>query len=641
MGTVEVVVAEPEPLTILPATRDPYAIEESLGRLAYTGLGFDGVRAVRRRLRDEAAGGPGAAAAANPGHPEAPVGVAEEAAEEEVRLVRRQVDNLAAWLAGPAANAAKPPIPPIPPVGKDRDRPRALFYVADGWDRDPREFYRPLRKASAAPPAGARAADPLAPSPWRADAPALARTVAGLGWTALPIAVGDAPPPDLRHPLLGRPSAPSPRVGVTLPERDRDRELEKQIAEKNREAPLLLHPLDPLKEIAEASGGEVLESPLALPDVIARLRGRFLLRYEAPPVTDGRARAVAVRAASPDLTLHTRQLAGAGAPAEVAALYARRLLEGEEGRGDLPVSAALRIVDGGPTGRQAQVEVRLAPAALPAGSVSMNATLRLTTAAPEETIGARVAQRLLGAGDAMGATGEEAWTYRVTVPLPEGADRLAVVVDLPASGLWGGRAGRRGDGRRGGRAARGSDALAAAPHRPGGGAPPPARPRAARRPGEGRRPGDRRLCGAPALPARRPRGRHPEGRALGGRGQPRPGAPAAHPGGGGLLRGRGGELGRDSLRLNRPGERPGGAHVRILAAGLGQGGGGGRGRGRGAGARRAADRAGRVLLERGAGGDPLPAALPPPGPRAGGPFRLSCGSPRSWTTARPPRTRCP
>jgi VWFA-related protein len=555
LGTVEVVLAEPEPLTILPATRDPYAIEETLGRLAYAGQGLDGVRSVRRRFRDQAAAG--AAAATNPASPgnlEAPVGVAEEAAEEEVRLVRRQVDHLAAWLADS-------------PAGKDKDadRPRALFYVADGWDRDPREFYRPLRPASA-PKIGAEAKDPLAPFTLETDAPALARILAALGWTALPLAVADAPLPDLRRPRLGSSQQTTTGVPLTLPERDRKRELEKEIEkrERERETALLLHPSDPLKEMAEASGGEVLESPLALPDVLARLRGRFLLRYEAPPVTDGRARVVVVRAASPDLTLRTWQLVGAGTPADLAALRARRLLEGEEGRGDLPVSAALRIENGGPTGRQAQVEVHLSPAALPAGSmppILADAILRLTAAAPEETIGARLLQRPLGAGD---ATGDEPWTYRVTVPLPEGADRLAVVVDLPATGVWGGELAAVVTGDEAADSASGAGAASA---------PLVSSPEVVRLLQPGREP----LAGRVKVAARvtgasvarllfRLDGREAATRKaapweaeinLGRAGRPHTLEVVAYSA-------AGAELGRDSLRLNRPGERPGGAHVRIL-----------------------------------------------------------------------------
>jgi Ca-activated chloride channel family protein len=559
LGTVEVVLAEPEPLTILPATRDPYAIEETLGRLAYAGQGLDGVRSVRRRFRDQSAG----VAAADPAHPvdpahlalaETPAGAAEEAAEEEVRLVRRQADNLAAWLAAAPSKDAN-----------TADRPRALLYVADGWDHDPREFYRPLQKA------GAKAGtDPLAPFTLETDAPALARTAAALGWTVLPIAVDDTPLPDLKRLRLGRPAQPSPRAGITLPEHDRDRELEKQIAEKNREAPLLLHPLDPLKEMAEASGGELLESALALPDAIARLRGRFLLRYAAPPGADGRARAVVVRAASPDLTLRTRQLAESGTPAEVAALYARRLLEGELGRGDLPVSAALRIENGGPTGRQARVEVRLAPGTLPAGSVPPGAAFRLTAAAPEETIGARLLQRPLGPGD---ATGDEAWTYRVTVPLPEGADRLAVVVDLPATGLWGGELAAVVTGDEAAEAAPGSGAVPAASAASAASAPLLSSPEVVRLLQPGREP----LAGRVKVAARVTGGEVARllFRLDGREAATRKGAPweaevnlgrASRPHTLEVVAysAAGAELGRDSLRLNRPGERPGGAHVRIL-----------------------------------------------------------------------------
>ncbi|HTQ80900.1 MAG TPA: hypothetical protein VMM92_12960, partial [Thermoanaerobaculia bacterium] len=422
LGTVEVVIAEPDPVSVQPASRDPYAIAETLARLSYTLEGLDGVRVVRRRFRDESvAPAPEAAPAGESASGTA--GVAADAAEEEVRLVRRQADSLAAWLSAQATEG---------------DRPGALFYIADGWDRDPREFYRrqPGVREKGKPEAKT---DPLAPFTLEGDSASLAHTLAALGWTTLPLAVGEAPLPDLRHPRFKRPEEPSPRVGLALPEHDKDKELEKELEKKREGDPLLLRPLEPLQEIARASGGETLESPLAVPDVLARLRGRFRLRYEAVPAADGHSRSVALKApTSAAWTLHARNFVNTGIPPEVAALRARRLLEGEEGSGDLPLTAALKIEDGGPTGRQAQVEVRLDPGtlpALPAGSVPQTAALRLTAAAPGDGFAARLLQRPLTAEDAVA---EEPWTYRFTLPLPEGADRLAVVVDLPANGLWGG-----------------------------------------------------------------------------------------------------------------------------------------------------------------------------------------------------------
>ncbi len=565
LGTVEVVVAEPEPSTVLPATRDPYAIEEALARLAYTGLGMDGVRSVRRRFRDEAAGGAeGAAAPSEGGPPAPPAGLAEEAAEEEVRLVRRQTDNLSAWLAAMPALS---------------DRPSALLYVADGWDRDPRVFYRSLEKKG----------DALAPFTLETDGPALARTAAALGWTTLPISVGDAPLPDLRSPL-GR--GPHGGPAVTLPEHDRERELEKELdkKEQQRESALLLHPLDPLREIAQESGGELLESPLALSDAIARLRGRFLLRYEAAPTTDGQARTVVVRSASSGLTLHTRTLVAAGLPAEVSALRARRLLMGEEGRGDLPLSADLRIEAGGPTGHQAQVEIHLSPAALPAGSLPAGALLRLTAAAPEGTIGSRLLQQPLVApppptapATPAGSPDTEPWTYHAIVPLPEGADRLAVVVDLPASGLWGGELAAVVTGEAGeepatpaaGTAANAANAAGAA----GAVVPLPEVVRFLQ-------PGSEPLTGKVKVAARVSGA--DVARVLfkldGREAATRKGAPwEAEVNLGRVVRPHtlevlayaadGSELGRDSLRLNRPGERPGGAHLRIVQPSSGKAGG--------------------------------------------------------------------
>jgi hypothetical protein len=290
---------------------------------------MDGVRTVRRRVRDEAAGGAEGAATPAEGGPAAagsPAGLAEEAAEEEVRLVRRQTDNLAAWLAAAPALA---------------DRPSALLYVGDGWDRDPRDFYRSLHSLQTKGAASPSGGDPLASFTLETDAPALARTAAALGWTMLPISVGDYVVPDLRSPERGPHGGPA----VGIPYRDRDRELEKELEKKEqqREKALLLHPLDPLREIAQASGGELLESPLALSDAIARLRDRFLLRYETSSAANGQTRTVVVRAATPGLTLHTRTLAAAGVPAEISALRARRLHAGEEGRGDLPLCADIHI----------------------------------------------------------------------------------------------------------------------------------------------------------------------------------------------------------------------------------------------------------------------------------------------------------
>src|SRR5206468_544719 len=48
LGTVEVIVAEPEPRMVLPPTRDARAVDEALSRLLLTGDGRDDLRALRQ-----------------------------------------------------------------------------------------------------------------------------------------------------------------------------------------------------------------------------------------------------------------------------------------------------------------------------------------------------------------------------------------------------------------------------------------------------------------------------------------------------------------------------------------------------------------------------------------------------------------
>src|SRR6202035_5762572 len=187
LGTVEVVLAEPEPTRVLAPTRNAYAIDEALSRIALTGEGLDGLRAIRRRYREPLHGATGAEGADVPDASEAgarderadAADAAAAAVEEEIRLVRRQADNLAGWLAGNE-------------TGRSIETQSALFLVADGFDADPREFYR-LPAAPAGPGAGAANGAPVL----GAAADDLARTVAALGWTALALPLFDEQLPDL------------------------------------------------------------------------------------------------------------------------------------------------------------------------------------------------------------------------------------------------------------------------------------------------------------------------------------------------------------------------------------------------------------------------------------------------------------
>jgi len=193
LGAVEVVVADPEPRTVLPPARDAEALARTLAAIAQDARAGDELarlrRAVARELADAA---PGDAEAAE---------LARTAAREEERFVAERADALLVRLVDTAAE---------PGVGSRR----ALLLVTSGWDLDPAAFYRarldggeqgegrepaggrrvrrargpdaPDSAAGAAPPEGvAQAGADGWPEGTGAATEALARTLAAYGWVTL------------------------------------------------------------------------------------------------------------------------------------------------------------------------------------------------------------------------------------------------------------------------------------------------------------------------------------------------------------------------------------------------------------------------------------------------------------------------
>ncbi len=392
LGTVEVVVAEPQPRIALAATRNVQAIDEALSKLWLGGEGRDDVRLLRQRFLDNR-GEEGAEEG------EESADRIQQAIESEERLVRRQLDGLTEWL-----------------VAQEGGGPRALFVVSDGFDADPERFYRPLSTA----------AEPAAEGGLEKTALESARTAAALGWTALPLPMGDAGLPDLRR-LRSR-STPQVPIGgsITL-----GRKKPAAPKEAPPALPALLAPGRPLTWLAEATGGEVILQPHELASALARLRSRFWLRYEAPREMDGRPRAVAVQTARPDLTLRARRWDVTGVPEAVAAARARRLLDGEEDGAGLEILARIRPEEAS-AGEPAAGEQR-GTLDLRLEAPDIEGPLRLTIAGPE---GDAPSHRLLTTADLAGL---EAGVYRISILLPQEPDAVAVIVEPLGGGAWGGQ----------------------------------------------------------------------------------------------------------------------------------------------------------------------------------------------------------
>jgi len=401
MGTVEVVVAEPSPRVLVPATRDSKALDEALSQLFLVGEGRDDLRVARQRFLEEVRrkDAPDAEPAAE---------VAQEAVEDEAGLVRRQLARLMAHLAA-----------------KESGGDRVLFLVSDGFDLDPRGFYlaevpqQPQQPQRETAPGLAEA---LAGQVLDKDSLELARGVSALGWTAYALPLGDDKLPEVRRfgpggggvrGVFGKPRNPEPQAPPPPP------------------LPSLSAPREPLRSLTEAAGGEVLATRAAVQEAFSRLRSRVRLSYETPNVTAGPSRGVEVGATNLDWTVRSRRWESPGPLEEIAALRARELLAGEEDMGDLQIAAELRSEIDPSGGLQERLEVRLESGSPPAPG----SRWRLSIAQPVAGGRTEVRHRIVTAADLTAE--EQGWSYQEAIPAP-GGERLAVLVEDLDEGLWGG-----------------------------------------------------------------------------------------------------------------------------------------------------------------------------------------------------------
>lgn len=390
LGPVELVVAEPEPRVVLPPTRDAAAVDEALSRLLLMGDGRDDLRVIRQKFTENAA-----VAGPEEGDLQERIG---EAVTEEVRLAGRQQDFLLTWLAEGTA-----------------DGPRALFLVSDGFDPVPAEFYlgRVADDAARAGLAQALEAETL-----QGTGEETAQAAAELGWTVLPLPVGDDKLPELgRWRSTGNEQVPA-QITIT-PGRKKKPEKPETPA-----PPLLLRAKEPLAWLAQATGGEVVTASPAIASAVAHLRSHVWLRYESP----ASGAQVEVRAGNPGLSVRApRWAAGSAVPEGVSSVRARRLLEGDELEGGLKITPTLHLQEPTEGARTARLEVRLAEPSEAPGP------LRLTLAVPAGESRATVVHR-----DLTVAERAEDGAWHLDVSLPAEAERLSVLVDDAGRHLWGG-----------------------------------------------------------------------------------------------------------------------------------------------------------------------------------------------------------
>ncbi|MEM7050809.1 MAG: VWA domain-containing protein [Acidobacteriota bacterium] len=389
LGWVEVVVADPEPRLVLPASRDAVALSNALGRVSLLEEASDALTRERREtLRLLAA-----------------IGDPEERQEALVEAVQREealvLERHRVWLSWLAA---------APPRG-----PQAVLLVNDGYDLDPAAGLGALAGLELAPERSL-----LEPSQ------DLARALAAYGWVALPVALRQARDSQgSRFGAVYRGDDPGgedvPVLGtIRLPGR---RSAEERAAEDEVD-PFPAQPYDGLRALAQTTGGEVLAETAAVGDALARLATRWELRFSGArhPASEGSL--LEVRPQTTRWQVRGPRWVGGATPSAVAALRADRLLAGDDLPSDLEVVA---VVEKDPPQPRLEARVAVGPTSSPLPRVTLVA---IDGEGKRQVIHQRVD----------GVRGEDAAQLRLSLPidLAPGVDRVAVLVEDLASGRWGG-----------------------------------------------------------------------------------------------------------------------------------------------------------------------------------------------------------
>ncbi len=421
LGPVEIVVADPNARVLLPSTRDPEHVRNALNRI-YLSAEAENAITERRRLflqerRDS---------------PEEGEELATESLADEVAMLSVQQDELILWAAerGP------------------RPQGGFLLLVNESLGLDPLPFYTEYEAAASGLAALAAR---------RPTTDELASALAGLRLTTVPVGIADSG--DDRT-LQYRPDEDTP-VGFRI--RFGGGPREPTTALESVFSPATQSWLS----LAAATGSEAVVDPQTVGDMVARLRGRYLLEISQAPAA-GEPR---VESDLRGVELSASPALAAGTPVEITKARIRRLLADNEPTGaELDVSSSL-VLDA--TSRSGGQGVGLLSAdfanADPQDSSPERWRVAVGFHTADETILIReysLADAVAALGDAepdealdetgasdsvsrepLGQTVDERGRYRdlssarpqfeVALTIPTGTDAAAIIVEDVLGGDWG------------------------------------------------------------------------------------------------------------------------------------------------------------------------------------------------------------
>jgi len=304
-GPLEIVVADPQPRQLLASTRDPQAIRAVLDDMGRHVADKQLIIMERRETIDRLR---------NSGCVNVEMTI-RAAAEQELRLIQDARDRLLRWSASLGGQ-----------------RPDVVYFVADGFDSDVTETYRQVvlqlgtsqqSSLCVGMPNSVSGAQQLSTSLQLEFAPRgnevvglAARALASLGVEAVPLALGG----NLRD-FGGDASVPGQDVfsGTT------------------GAIPLFARPLEPLRTMADATGGEVVTSVAHLPAVLDAYENSYVVSFRSEHAADGKVHSLLVASRRADIELRGPQFLTEGSPATVARSLSVRALHEPPPQGGMPL----------------------------------------------------------------------------------------------------------------------------------------------------------------------------------------------------------------------------------------------------------------------------------------------------------------
>jgi hypothetical protein len=413
MGEVVVVTDDPSTHSLLGPTQDAAALRSLFERLGNEARGREELIQIRQGFIT------GYQNTSDKDDRLTPRSLVAKAARQEWTILRARQDAMFAWLSRYPRHASG-------------DSMRALLFVTDGFDLAPAGFY-PIDHEDLLRGIHADLRPDLPAELRELNASTheneIAQALASQGWTVLSYATAPFVP-RVTYFEAGTHEPVVPRL-INILRREAH-------SVANRD------PLEPLKLLADATGGSVLTDPSKIGDRLDALDQRVVITYQVDRPSDDKLRHVEIRAVRAGLTVNAQKWVGSGSTLATTPVMAELLAtalatstargEGVD-RGELPVTCSIKLGFLAKGVRTSEIEVRVNVAPIEDELKSLESgTLRFTLAVvvPHEKPFTST-NRL----DQLDFSSKQGFATTITVRHREEA-KMAVIAEEPSTGAWGG-----------------------------------------------------------------------------------------------------------------------------------------------------------------------------------------------------------